>query len=75
MIPELVFSPSAEEGFYLYLSPLDPGEHLLRWRASYTRADQGTNTQDVTYYLTVEADDDDDDDDDDGDYYDDDDDD
>jgi hypothetical protein len=33
-IPELLLSPSAEQGYYLFLYPLSPGKHTIRWVAS-----------------------------------------
>jgi len=30
-IPELLLSPSAEQGYYLFLYPLSPGKHTIRW--------------------------------------------
>src|SRR5437667_9008811 len=33
-VPELVLSPSAEQGYYLFLSPLSPGNHIIRWVAA-----------------------------------------
>lgn len=57
VVPELVLSPSAEEGFYIYLRPLAPGEHRLRWVVS--AADCAGGEQDITYNLTIlEPDDD-----------------
>jgi hypothetical protein len=50
VIPELTLSPSVDEGFYLYLTPRQPGEHTIRWQASSAAC--GT-AQDVTYHLTV----------------------
>ena len=52
VIPELVLSPSAEEGFYLYIKPLSPGEHRIRWLVTGCTPD---SRQDVTYHLTVVA--------------------
>jgi len=49
-IPELVFSPSAEQGFYLYVEPLSPGEHRIRWLVTGCLPD---SRQDITYHLTV----------------------
>jgi hypothetical protein len=48
-IPELVLSPSAEQGFYLFVRPLSLGEHTVRWQA------QGCDSfvQDITYNLTI----------------------
>ena len=49
-IPELVLSPSAEQGYYLFVRPLSPGAHTIRWTAS------GCNpgfSQDITYHLMV----------------------
>ena len=51
VIPELVLSPSAEEGYYLFLKPLSPGEHTLHWLA--TGCSDPASTQDITYNLTI----------------------
>jgi hypothetical protein len=50
MVPELVLSPSAEQGYYLFVRPLRPGPHTIRWIASGCA--QG-NLQDITYHLTM----------------------
>jgi hypothetical protein len=50
VIPELVLSPSAERGYYLFVRPLSPGGHSIRWQASGCFGDF---SQDVTYDLTV----------------------
>ena len=34
VVPELVLSPSAEQGYYLFVRPLSPGTHTIRWIAS-----------------------------------------
>lgn len=49
VVPQLVLSPSAEEGFYLYVKPLSLGEHTVHWEA------QGCTAvpQDITYELTI----------------------
>ena len=49
-IPELLLSPSAEQGYYLFLYPLSPGTHTIRWVASGCTAGL---FQDITYNLTV----------------------
>jgi hypothetical protein len=49
-IPELVLSPSAEQGYYLFVRPLRPGTHTIRWTASGCIPG---GSQDITYYLTV----------------------
>ena len=49
-IPELLLSPSAEQGYYLFLYPLSPGKHTIRWVASGCIAGL---SQDITYNLTV----------------------
>jgi hypothetical protein len=61
LVPELVASPSAEEGYYLYLLPLASGEHEIHWQATGCFEDPTTAespTQDITYLLTVDEDDD-----------------
>ena len=49
-IPELVLSPSAEQGYYLFVRPLHPGTHTIRWTASGCTPN---GSQDITYHLTV----------------------
>jgi len=50
-IPELTLSPGVDEGFYLFVFPLTPGNHTIRWQASSAAC--GGNVQDITYHLTV----------------------
>lgn len=55
-IPELVLTPSAEEGYYLFVHPLAVGSHTIHWTASgcsIVDADGHVNAQDVTYHLDV----------------------
>jgi hypothetical protein len=53
VIPELVLSPTAEQGYYLFVRRLSPGDHTIQWTASGCT----DNMQDITYYLTVEGND------------------
>ncbi len=48
--PELVVSPTAEQGYYLFLRPLSRGHHTIRWIAS--GCSPGFS-QDVTYHLSI----------------------
>jgi hypothetical protein len=50
VVPELVLSPSAEQGYYLFLRPLRRGSHTFRWTASGCTPG---NSQDITYHLDV----------------------
>jgi hypothetical protein len=50
LIPELLLSPSAEQGYYLFLYPMRPGTHTIHWVA--TGCTPG-GSQIVTYNLTV----------------------
>lgn len=50
-IPELALSPSAEQGYYLFVQPMRPGAHTIRWTATGCTA--GNTPQDITYYLKV----------------------
>ena len=50
VIPELLLSPSAEQGYYLFVHSLAPGEHTIEWTASGCTPDQ---FQDITYNLTI----------------------
>jgi hypothetical protein len=49
-VPELFLGPSAEQGYYLFVRPLRPGAHKIRWLASGCTPGQ---SQDITYNLTV----------------------
>jgi hypothetical protein len=49
-VPELLLSPSAEQGYYLFVRPLRAGPHTIRWRASGCTPG---NSQDITFRLTV----------------------
>ncbi len=49
-VRQLVLSPSAEEGYYLFVWPLKPGPHTIRWMASGCTAG---NKQNATYHLNV----------------------
>jgi hypothetical protein len=53
MVPELVLSPSAEQGYYLFVQPLRPGIHTIHWTASGCTPNL---SQDITYNLTVVGD-------------------
>lgn len=53
-IPELLLSPSAEQGYYLFVRRLSPGAHTIQWTATGCRG----NVQDITYILKVLDDDD-----------------
>jgi hypothetical protein len=53
VVPELVLSPSAEQGYYLFVRPLPRGAHTIRWIASGCIPG---NAQDITYHLTVVGD-------------------
>jgi hypothetical protein len=49
-IPEWLLSPSAEQGYYLFVTRLAPGTHTIEWRATGCGED---NEQIVTYILEV----------------------
>ena len=50
IIPQLLISPSAEQGYYLFIKPLSSGAHTIHWNASGCTV--GGN-QDITYNLIV----------------------
>jgi hypothetical protein len=52
VIPELRLSPSVDQGYYLFLAPLPPGEHVIQWSGAWV-CPFGPSSQDVTYVLTV----------------------
>ena len=49
-VPELVLSPSAEQGSCLFVYPLSSGRHTIHWEASGCVSG---NVEDITYHLTV----------------------
>lgn len=51
IVPELLLSPSAEQGYYIFLRPLSRGEHVIQFSA--TGCGEGFS-QNITYYLMVE---------------------
>ena len=48
VIPQLLLSPSVDQGYYLFLQPLPPGKHTIKWKAKI-----GTVEQNVTYNIDV----------------------
>ncbi|HEU4327957.1 MAG TPA: hypothetical protein VFS21_32775 [Roseiflexaceae bacterium] len=50
-IPELTLTPVADQGVYLFVFPLKPGQHTLRWQGSSAACGF---SQDITYHLTVQ---------------------
>jgi hypothetical protein len=50
VVPELLLSPSVAAGYHVFLFPLPPGHHVVRWQASWCDV-----AQDVTYRLKVLA--------------------
>jgi hypothetical protein len=52
VIPELLLSPSVDQGYYLFLNPLSPGSHTIHWEAAWV-CPFGSFTENVTYTLTV----------------------
>ena len=52
VIPGLILTPSVDQGLYLFLRPLSPGDHTIRWTATQ-ECPFGSFTQDVTYNLKV----------------------
>jgi hypothetical protein len=54
--PSIPVAPNVGWGYHVFVFPLPPGEHTLRWTAGSTLLPplQGRFHQDVTYRLTVE---------------------
>lgn len=54
VIPELLLSPSVDEGYYLFLRPLPPGRHNIYWKATWFCPSISVDvSEEVTYELTV----------------------
>lgn len=54
VIPELRLSPSVDEGYYLFLEPLKPGKHTIKWQAKISCAN-GNSQQNITYNIVVKS--------------------
>jgi hypothetical protein len=53
-IPELLLSPAAHKGFYIYVKPLAPGLHTIAWTATWDCSfDPMLFSENVLYKLTV----------------------
>jgi hypothetical protein len=52
-IPQLLLSPSVDQGYYLFLAPLSRGQHTITWKGSWSCV-YGDYRQHVKYKLTVE---------------------
>ena len=54
VIPQLLLSPSAQQGYYIFLRPLSPGQHTIQWMAQWTCLEPpGLFSEDITYEITV----------------------
>lgn len=57
---DLLLSPSAHQGYYVYLRPLTPGEYIVAWTAAWD-CDSGDGfeelSENVRYHITVRAED------------------
>jgi hypothetical protein len=53
--PELLLSPAAHQGFYLYLEPPPAGNHIIKWTATWDCIPElgGTLRENITYKLNV----------------------
>lgn len=52
VVPQLLLSPSVDRGYYLFLQPLPPGNHTIKWKAKIT-CPIGTFEQNNTYNIVV----------------------
>lgn len=51
-VPQLLLSPSVDQGYYLFLNPLTPGTHTIEWKAKISTPN-GNQEQNVKYIITV----------------------
>lgn len=51
-IPDLVLSPAAHKGFYIYVKPLTPGSHTIEWTATW-ECSWGPMNENMRYELNV----------------------
>ncbi len=54
VVPQLLLSPSVDQGYYLFLQPLPPGAHTITWKAKVVSVEPNiTVEQNVTYNIVV----------------------
>ena len=53
-LPAGVYGPSVDDGIYLMLAPLRPGQHTIHFTAASQGSFAGPFALDVTYHLTVQ---------------------
>ena len=51
-IPQLLLSPSVQEGIYIYVEPLKTGPHTIAWTGSWN-CGGATNYQNIQYNLNI----------------------
>jgi hypothetical protein len=49
----LLLTPGITTGYYLFLNPLSPGQHVIHWTSERT-CPSGEFSQDITYDLTIQ---------------------
>ena len=54
VIPQLRLAPSVDQGYYLFLEPLKPGKHTIKWQAKIS-SPTGNSEQNVTYNIVVKS--------------------
>jgi hypothetical protein len=52
VIQDLVLSPAAHKGWYIYVKPLTPGNHTIEWTAAW-ECSWGPMSEDMRYELNV----------------------
>ncbi|HWZ68898.1 MAG TPA: hypothetical protein VNW89_13800, partial [Stellaceae bacterium] len=52
-LPEGIYSPAVDDGYYVLLAPLSRGNHTIHFQAE-SHSSFGDFTQNITYNLTVE---------------------
>jgi len=54
LIPQDLLDPVVDQGYYLFVEPLPPGQHTIHWKATWTCPWQKDPfTEDITYDLRV----------------------
>jgi len=54
VIPQLLLAPSVDQGYYLFLEPLKPGKHTIKWQAKISTP-TGNSEQNITYNIVVKS--------------------
>lgn len=55
VVPQLLLSPGVDQGYYLFLRPLEPGKHSINWQATISCPSNLMFSQNISYNIVVQS--------------------